>query len=147
MGAKKVADKPVIKEYNEAKPLQDMKVLLVEDNPVNILVAQKFLERWGAKTEVAHNGVEALEAIKSKSYEIILMDMHMPIMDGYEATREIRKMGISTPIIALTASVYNEDRGHMFSLGVNDYIVKPFNPDELCRTVLKYTQGAAMVAK
>ena len=122
------------------KPLDGVEILLVEDNEMNILVAQKFLENWGAITEVAVNGQDALDKLDIKRHQIILMDMHMPIMDGYQATREMRNRNIKLPIVALTASIPGEIRNKVFQAGATDIVLKPFDPNTLCRMILHYTK-------
>lgn len=119
-------------------PTAGMSVLVVEDNKINVLVAQKFLKKWGFSIEVAGNGAEAVEMVKAKRYDIILMDLQMPVMDGYEASKQIRRMGVTTPIIALTASTLMDDREKVKSHGMNDHIIKPFNPDDLQRKLMTH---------
>ncbi|OIR07589.1 autoinducer 2 sensor kinase/phosphatase LuxQ [mine drainage metagenome] len=123
----------------ETKPLTNIDLLLVEDNEMNILVAQTFLERWGAKIDIARNGEEGVRMLDVNRHKLILMDMHMPIMDGYEATKKIREKGITIPIIALTASLPKEVEAQTKEKGMDDIVVKPFNPDELYRKILHYT--------
>ena len=124
---------------NEAdKPLTGVHVLLVEDNLMNVLVAQKYLERWGATIDVAHNGLEGLNMVDQKIHRLVLIDLHMPIMDGYEATRNMRARGVNIPIIALTANLPNEIAEQVKDAGIDDFVVKPFLPDELYRKVLYY---------
>jgi signal transduction histidine kinase/CheY-like chemotaxis protein len=123
----------------ESKPLTGISVLLVEDNEVNILVARNFLERWGATIDVAVNGQEALDKLDISRHKLVLMDMHMPVMDGYEATRRLRAMGITVPIVALTASLPREVEDRVKSVGITDIVVKPFVPTDLFRIVLHYT--------
>lgn len=123
----------------ESKPLTGISILLVEDNEINILVAKTFLQRWGATTDVAVNGQEALDKLDLTRHRLVLMDMHMPVMDGYEATRRLRAMGITIPIVALTASLPREVEDRVKNVGITDIIVKPFVPDELFRIVLHYT--------
>jgi CheY-like chemotaxis protein len=110
-------------------------ILLVEDNEMNMKVARRFLERWDYTIDTAENGVEALDKFKTNSYDLILMDLHMPEMDGWEATSAIRNIenGASrkTPIIALTADVMINDLDKLYSAGMDDYVTKPFNSDEL----------------
>ncbi|MBC7923970.1 MAG: response regulator [Ferruginibacter sp.] len=122
--------------------LQHVHLLLVEDNEVNQLVATKFLSKWGARIEYAVNGLVALEKIKTKQYDVVLMDLQMPGMDGYEATRAIRAMEDlyfqQVPIIALTASAMLEVRDQVYVVGMNDYISKPFNPNELYGKIVKH---------
>ncbi len=124
---------------NEAdKPLTGVHILLVEDNLMNVLVAQKYLERWGATIDVAHNGLEGLNMVDPKIHRLVLIDLHMPIMDGYEATRNMRSRGISLPIVALTANLPNEIAEQVRDAGIDDFVVKPFLPDELYSKVLYY---------
>jgi signal transduction histidine kinase/CheY-like chemotaxis protein len=123
----------------ESKPLKDVHILLVEDNEVNILVAKTFLDKWGAITEIANNGQEALDKIDPSRHKLVLMDMHMPIMDGYQATIELRKRGIKIPIIALTASLAQEVESEVRYAGINAIIVKPFVPIDLFKHILHYT--------
>jgi len=120
------------------KPLAGISILLVEDNPMNVLVAQTYLKRWGADVDVAVNGVDALEKLDKTRHKLILMDLHMPVMDGYDASREIRQKGINIPIVALTANLPKEVEHETHAIGINDVMVKPFLPDELYRKVLHY---------
>ena len=123
----------------ESKPLSGISILLVEDNEVNVLVARTFLERWGASIDVALNGQEALNMLDINKHCMVLMDMHMPVMDGYEATRRMRENGVRIPIVALTASLPREVEDRVKDMGITDIIVKPFVPDDLFRIVLHYT--------
>lgn len=123
----------------ESKPLTGISILLVEDNEVNILVARSFLERWGASIDVATNGQLALDMVDTAKHKLVLMDMHMPVMDGYDATRLMRTKGITLPIVALTASLPREVEDRVRGMGVDDIIVKPFVPEDLYKMVLHYT--------
>lgn len=136
---KKTVDTPSSIPTEESKPLSGMSILLVEDNEINILVAKTFLERWGASIDVAMNGKEALAKLDTSKHRLVLMDMHMPVMDGYEATKQMRNQGVTIPIIALTASLPREIEDRINEIGVNDIVVKPFVPDELFRIILHYT--------
>lgn len=120
------------------QPLTGVSILLVEDNPMNVLVAQTYLKRWGANIDVAENGIEALEKLNVDRHKLILMDLHMPVMDGYEASEKIREKGITIPIVALTANLPKEVEEEARQIGINDVMVKPFLPDELYRKVLHY---------
>ena len=120
--------------------LGDISLLLVEDNPLNVLVAQTMLENNGAQVDVATNGAEALERLDTSRHRLILMDLHMPVMDGYEATALLRQRGETLPIIALTASMPKEVETEAFAAGLNDVIVKPFSPDELYRVILQHVR-------
>ena len=118
------------------------RILIVEDTAVNQLVASRTLEKLGCTVEIAENGSVAVERAKSQSYDLIFMDCHMPIMDGYEATREIRRAeageGRHTPIIAMTASVMEGDREKCLGAGMDDFVAKPFNRDDLIATLERY---------
>jgi signal transduction histidine kinase/CheY-like chemotaxis protein len=115
--------------------LNELKILVVEDNPINILLLKKILLNWSNVPEVAANGKEAIEKVEASIYDVILMDIHMPLIDGYEATRLIRNMPDNTrstiPIIALTASVSNNLYTKVKDAGMNDFINKPFNAEDL----------------
>jgi signal transduction histidine kinase/CheY-like chemotaxis protein len=111
--------------------LEGLRVLLVEDNLINVKVAEKILSQWNVKVEVALNGLLATEKYEPGKYDIILMDLAMPVMDGYEATINIRLKDVSIPIIALTASASYGYLEKAALLGINEYILKPFNPKEL----------------
>lgn len=110
-------------------------ILLVEDNLLNVKVATAFLQRWGAEVDVALNGEEALQKLDVGKHHLVLMDLHMPVMDGYEATKKLRERGETLPIIALTASLAKEIEGDAYKAGLDAIIVKPFNPDELRETI------------
>lgn len=112
-------------------------VLLVEDVKFNVLVAKKIMERWQMNIDVAENGAIAVEKAQKTAYDIILMDLQMPVMDGITATKNLRALGILTPIIALTASVSNETQTEVIESGMNDYITKPFNPDDLFKAFIQ----------
>lgn len=119
-------------------PLKGKRILLVEDSEFNILVARKFLEDWGAEIDVAMNGQEALNMFDENRHQLILMDLNMPVMDGYVATAELRKRGVKHPIIALTASIPTNEKEDIVSLGCNDIILKPFNPNVFINTIMLY---------
>ena len=122
--------------------LKGICLLLVEDNPLNVLVAQTMLENSGATVEVAGNGLEALEKLDATRHRLVLMDLHMPEMDGYEATIMLRKRGETLPIIALTASTPKEVESEALAAGLTDIVVKPFNPDDLYRVILQHAGPA-----
>ncbi|MGA2488756.1 MAG: response regulator [Anaerolineales bacterium] len=110
-----------------------LSILLAEDYPVNQKLALLMLERLGYRADVAANGLEVLEAFERQSYDVVLMDMQMPEMDGLEATRQIRhRPGVSQPhIIAMTANVMKEDQEACFAAGMDDYLSKPIRVEEL----------------
>ena len=118
--------------------LGNVRVLLVEDNPSNRMVACSFLGKMGVQVTVAENGLEALETVQAQRVDIILMDLQMPRMDGYEATQAIRQLGgkyKKLPIIALTADVVSDVKERAAEAGMNDYLSKPFNPSVLYRKI------------
>jgi two-component system sensor histidine kinase/response regulator len=120
--------------------LVGIRVLLVEDNELNQEVAKALLEHAGLVVEVAENGARALDAIRSQRFDLVLMDMHMPVMDGLTATRTIRAQpGFEQlPIIAMTANVLPEDRERCRQAGMNDHIAKPIEPEDLIATLLAW---------
>ncbi len=115
--------------------LSELKVLVVEDNLVNQKVATRFLHRWSITAEIASNGLEALTKLESESFDIVFMDCHMPVMDGYEATRRIREHGDArvrkTQVVAMTANAMKEDRDACIAAGMDDYVSKPIDPQAL----------------
>lgn len=117
-------------------------ILLVEDNQTNQLVAELILQGLGYRVHTVANGKEALEALSRISYQVVLMDCQMPVMDGFAATEEIRRRelltGHSTPIVAMTANALAADREHCLEVGMNDFIAKPFQPSELNAVIQKY---------
>lgn len=108
-------------------------VLLAEDNPINQQVARELLEQLGLTVSIASTGVETLDMASRNTYDVILMDIQMPEMDGYEATRRIRKMPklVNIPVIALTANALSSDREKALAAGMNEYIAKPIDPEML----------------
>ena len=130
--------KTLLLETNKSLPLSGVQILIVEDNPMNVLVLKKFLCRWGAESEVAQNGEEAVNMLDSSKHQIILMDLHMPVMDGYEATKRLRSRGEKIPIIALTASVALDVENDVYGIGINEIISKPFIPDNLLQIISNY---------
>ncbi|WP_229239431.1 response regulator [Emticicia agri] len=128
-------------EVFDQQTLKGTKVLLVEDYPINVKIATRFLEKWGMNYDTAANGRIAVEKLAKNDYQIVLMDLLMPEMDGYTATENIRKFDKTTPIIALTASVLNtQDR--VYEVGMNGFVTKPFNPKELFQKINKYALRA-----
>ena len=126
-----------------------LKILLAEDNQINAVLATTLLRRAGHKVDVAANGVEAVAAAQSGGYDLIFMDMHMPEMDGLEASRRIRALGPpagAAPIVALTANAMAADRQKCLSAGMNDFLSKPFEPDDLDRMLVKWGLGRALDA-
>ncbi len=135
--AQEITDKNEVLQF-------EAKILLVEDNPINQMVAQKMLEKVGLKPALANNGVEALKLLSEQSFDLVLMDCQMPEMDGFDATREIRKLNIkalnqqSLPVVAMTANVMSGDRERCLEIGMDDYIGKPVQRDQLASVLKKW---------
>ncbi|MBU2913906.1 response regulator [Reichenbachiella agariperforans] len=135
-----IQEKVTEKISEEKNQLKGKKILLVEDNPVNVMVAKKFLSRWDIDVDVAENGRESLEKTATVKYDLILMDLQMPVMDGYTASRELRKGGLETPILALTASVMLDVGDKVYECGMNDFITKPFEPEDLYNKIVGHIE-------
>jgi signal transduction histidine kinase/CheY-like chemotaxis protein len=123
------------KSTSELKSLKGIKALIAEDNKVNLMVIKKFLENWGITTESAENGSIAVEKAHNTKFDFILMDLEMPIMDGKTAVKNIRTFDKNIPIIAITASTGENLKKDLLNLGMNDYIPKPFVPEDLHHTI------------
>jgi len=136
--------------YLKRGNLKGVKILITDDNPVNVLVVKRFLQQWQAEYDVAENGQIALEKVQANNYDLVLMDVKMPVMDGYEATMCIRKLAgdkyKNLPVIALTASALSDSKDEMLSAGMNDYVAKPFNPDDLFDCIKQYTDTKLGIA-
>jgi CheY-like chemotaxis protein len=118
---------------------RQLHILLVEDNDINRLYAKSILKNWNCEVDIAENGLVAIEKVKNNNYDLVLMDVQMPVMDGYETTRAIRLMDLpkrDTPIVALTANATKSDVEKCLASGMNDYLAKPFTPDDLHRKIV-----------
>jgi len=118
--------------------LDTSKILLIEDNIINQDIILGLVENSGIIVDIANNGKEGVEKFKENKYELILMDLQMPIMDGYEATRIIRELDSNIPIIALTANAMKEDAQRTKEVGMNEHLNKPIDVEKLYETLLKY---------
>jgi len=118
-----------------ADPMGGLQVLIAEDNPVNVMLMKKLFSKWSIVPTFAENGERAIELVQYGNFNIILMDLQMPVMNGFDAAIEIRKMAdpkkSNIPIIALTASALFDIKEKVYDSGMNDYVSKPFKPDEL----------------
>jgi len=126
--------------------LKHLKILLVEDNLMNQALAKSRMKSWNCNIDIADNGVIALEKIENSIYDLILMDIQMPEMDGYETTKRIRKLKppiCEIPIIAMTADASSNDEEKSLKTGMNDYISKPFNPESLYNKIIYHTKQKA----
>ena len=119
--------------------LKNKRILMVEDNPLNRLVARTVLKSYGVIVTEANNGQEAIDLLKSNSFDLILMDVQMPVMDGLQATSIIRAdISLDIPIIALTANALKGEQDRCIDAGMNDFVTKPFEESTLVQTLLKY---------
>ncbi|HEX2835242.1 MAG TPA: response regulator [Thermoanaerobaculia bacterium] len=141
-------------ERGELAPLQrapaaevrtDVRLLVAEDNAVNQKVALRQLARLGYAADAVANGVEAVESVTRGGYALVLMDVQMPEMDGFTAARELRRRGITVPIVALTANALAGDRERCLEAGMNDYLSKPIVEPELLRVLTRYVPERAVV--
>jgi signal transduction histidine kinase/CheY-like chemotaxis protein len=138
---RRVADRPVIDaELGARFPLR---ILLAEDNPVNRKLALRLLERMGYSADVAANGLEAIGALEGATYDLVLMDVQMPEMDGLEATRQIRArwQGAGPRIVAMTANALSEDREACLAAGMDDYVSKPIRVEELAAALQRSAEA------
>jgi CheY-like chemotaxis protein len=122
-----------------------LRILLAEDNPVNQKLALRLLERMGYRADVADNGLAALSAVEGSDYDVILMDVQMPELDGLETTRRIRRRwpDATLRIVAMTANAMDGDREACLEAGMDDYIAKPISPEALQAALMAATGGAA----
>lgn len=126
---------------SETEPMFDMRILLVEDRKVNQMVAVRMLERFGCKTDVAENGRQAIDAARSGRYDLIFMDCQMPVMDGYDATRGIRRLpepARDVTIVAMTANALSGDEEKCFASGMDAYLSKPISADAIKDMLERY---------
>jgi PAS domain S-box-containing protein len=134
---------PVLENIQDIKSLKGTRILIAEDNQINVLLAKQFMKQWDVDCDVAENGVIAFELIQTNNYDLVLMDLQMPEMDGYETTEKVRRLAgdkyAKLPIIALTASAMLDIKDKAFESGMNDYVSKPFNPDDLYRKIATYS--------
>lgn len=138
-------------DFTQRRLNQGLKLLLVEDNKANQVIIKSFLKKWNVSFELAENGKEAIEKIKDRSFDMVLMDMRMPIMDGYTATRHIRNMKDpyfrNVPIIALTASSLLDINKQSSVLHFDDYLSKPYDPSDLYNLLCRFSHEGNHVSK
>ncbi len=123
--------------------LAGLKILLVEDSIDNQVIVSSFLQFAGAQVDIANNGLEGMEKALSGDHNLILMDIQMPILDGYVATSKLREQGFSKPILALTAHAMNEERQRCLRVGCNEHLTKPVNVEELIKRVREFALPCA----
>ena len=140
-GAAPKAERGIIPGDAGGRDPAGTRILLVEDDPINQEVAEEMLRLAGYEVDLAANGALALEKAAAGDYDLVLMDVQMPVMDGFEAARGLRAGGrhAATPIVAMTANVYQEDRERARAAGMNDFVAKPVDPEVLLDAVARWT--------
>lgn len=134
--------KPLIQHTLKQKNMKSLSVLVVEDNPVNQKVAVKMLEQLKIAPDLATNGIEAVETVMKKQYDVVFMDVQMPLMDGLEATKKIREHEygkVHTTIVAMTANALQGDRERCLQAGMDDYLSKPIKQKDLLTMIERWT--------
>lgn len=136
--------KPAYSEIRVTDTMDKKRILVAEDVIINQIIVKQILEDWGHDVVIVENGQEAIDQLKRKDFDLILMDIHMPVTDGYEATQIIRKMSdsakASIPIVALTANAFKNEIDRFSEAGFNDYITKPFTEQKLFRCMVNLLQ-------
>ncbi|GEM_PF-1190893 len=132
--------------YQRTHKLEGRRILLVEDNTINVMVVKQILEKESLDIDVAQNGKIAVQKAKENDYDLVLMDIQMPVMDGYAASREIRKFNNVIPILALSASVFMEVKNKIYESGMDGFIFKPFEPVDLLNQIEKHINQAQLRA-
>ncbi|WP_419253137.1 response regulator [Caulobacter sp. ErkDOM-YI] len=133
------ADKPAEDDRIAPAAAPGVRVLLAEDNPINALLARTLLQREGCKVDRVADGAQAVAALSSDSYDLILMDLRMPVLGGLDATVRLRAQGVTTPIVALTADAFDEDRRACLAAGMSDFLVKPLTHAALRDVLTRWT--------
>lgn len=141
--------KAVLKQQQGALPAQldsltGLRVLIVEDNQTNLFIIQKFLSHWKVNFDACETGELAITKAKEENYDLILMDLHMPDIDGFETTKRIRMYDTETPIIAMTADAFKETRDQALDAGMNDFVSKPFDPKDLFEKLISYRNNSTI---
>ena len=141
-----IANQPLATLPSHSKNLRDIKVLLVEDSVDNQILIQLILKKYEVQVDIASNGLEGLEKAVSKNYDVILMDMQMPELDGYTATERLRQKGYTKPIIALTAHAMNEERQRTKLAGCDAHLTKPLDFEMLIKTIAQFSNLANAIS-
>jgi signal transduction histidine kinase len=125
--------------------LINKKILIAEDNPINMLVAKKILQKWGVIVEEATNGMFALQKCKTHQFDLLLLDLEMPEMDGKTALKEIRQLHITTPALAFTAAMYENMETDLLQAGFDSHALKPFKPEYLYEKIVSVLENYAIL--
>ena len=144
-----VIETPAFEQPDHAGRLHGARILVAEDNEINQEVILQLLEATGARVTLAENGLEALEMVRANAYDLVLMDVQMPVMDGLEATRAIRAEPEhrELPILAMTANAFESDRRQCIEAGMNDHLAKPIEPEQLTETLGRWLPLQAQQAE
>ena len=140
LGPGRHVEKAAVERIGAAPGISPMDILVVEDHPVNQKLAVRMLEKWGHRPDLAEDGGKAVDKLSARRYDLVLMDMQMPVMDGLEATRRFRAMetGLRTPIIAMTANAMEGDREACLAAGMDNYLSKPIRAADLLAVLERY---------
>jgi CheY-like chemotaxis protein len=137
--AKKQDERPLITGHSLRKPVRQLHILLAEDNPINKKMVERILQKNGQRIKTVSDGAEALAALRQESFDLVLMDVQMPNLDGFQATGAIRQeeetTGAHMPIIAMTAHAMKEDKERCLAAGMDDYISKPISAEVLLEVI------------
>jgi len=131
-------------KVKELPSLKGIRILLAEDNPINMMIAKAVLDKWEIKITEAVNGKEALDKYNDEDYDLLLLDLEMPEMDGFELLDNIRKRNTNIPAIAFTAALFENMQAHLINKGFTDYVQKPFRPEDLHAKILQYVNVKAV---
>jgi CheY-like chemotaxis protein len=132
-------DDRIARRTRHAPAAGGVRVLLAEDNPINAMLARTLLRREGAEVQHVESGELAIEALAGGAFDLVLMDVRMPGLGGLAATRTLRARGVSTPVVALTANAFDDDRRACLDAGMDDFLVKPLSPDALREALARWT--------
>jgi len=132
--------KDAAQNEGETQPLNGIRVLLVEDSVDSRLLFEQILKGYGADVALAGDGLIGVQMALQGNYDVVLMDIQMPHLDGREATKRLRKSGLTVPIIALTAHATKEEQEKCFAVGMDEYCAKPIGADDLCRVTKQWAR-------
>jgi PAS domain S-box-containing protein len=137
------ANRPYVNEQSgkDLHSLAGIRLLIAEDNNINMLVTRRFLQKWEVDFVEAQNGLQAVSLFKEGFFDLLLIDLEMPEMDGYETMKEIRKIDQEIPVIAFTAAVFEDMKSKLREHGFNDYIKKPFRPEDLHKKIVQFCKS------
>ena len=135
-----------VENSNDNKKLIGFRILIAEDNPINMKIASRFLDKWGIIYEKASNGLEAVSLFENNNFDLVLMDLEMPEMDGYGALHAIRGINATIPAIAFTAAVFDNMKESLINSGFDDFIQKPFRPQDLQAKLVAFSTGLVKIA-